>query len=94
MNNCCTNIVPLGCISSCDEIETGIQATETGTWQALVKFNGVTLIREFAGVQGEVLKVPNGFAAGLLLYLRLKKPDGTPINDICYSFKNEITVQV
>jgi hypothetical protein len=94
MSNCCTNIVPLGCFSSCDEIRTGITAPATGSWTARVRFNGVQLEKQFTGTQGDELKVPNGWPEGLVLTMQLVKPDGNALDNNCYSFKNEITVTV
>lgn len=92
MSKCCTNTIPLGCFSSCEAIRTGITAIVTGTWTARLLFNGVQLEKEFTGVQGEELQVPNAGPEGLLLIMRLVKPDGQLLDDNCYSFKNEITV--
>jgi len=91
MNNCCNSIISLGCISSCEPINTGVTSTVTGTWTAYVSFNGVTLKEDFEGIAGEFLQVPNSWPENMLLTMRLVDPSGNSLAD-CYSFKNTITV--
>lgn len=70
---------------------TDINATISGTWTAKVKFNGVELAKDFPAVQGQPITIPNTWPEGLVLSLRLFKPDGSPFDNNCYSFKNIIT---
>lgn len=94
MSSCLENIIPLGCFSSCDEINTNVNATVSGIWKARVLFNGMALDKEFEAEIGQEIKVPNVWPEDLVLFMQLIKPDGMPMSDNLYSFKNKMVSQI
>jgi hypothetical protein len=88
------NIVSLGCLSSCEEINTKVVATVTGTWTVRLLFNGMVLTKTFEATQGEMIKLANVWPEDLPLLMQLIKPDGMPVDDKYYQFKNKLTLSL
>jgi hypothetical protein len=89
--SCC--IKDLGSFPHNRELNTGIVATITGQYQAILFFAGVRITRLFNGVIGSALKIPMPFNETYLYKLQIIKPDGTNLSvDNCDNFAFRIYI--
>jgi len=74
---CCGKYTNLGCFSSCDTIQTTMQATQSGTHVIRLYFNGQIIDKEFEAVAGQHIILPfDAFAVGFNRF-DIINPDGT-----------------
>lgn len=80
--SCCTNIISLGCFDSCQDISTGITATQTGTYVITVNDSAIL---EFSQISGQEIIIPGGyFNEDAKTTFQIIKPDGIALTD-CYT---------
>lgn len=88
--SCCDSILKIGCFNSCETIETGLTATQTGT--ATVRVNNSDLI-DFSITSGAEMEIPCGYLSedGTTVF-KIIQPNGTEFTSGDYDcFKVEIT---
>lgn len=88
---CCNNIEFLGCFDSCKEqIETKLEADESGIWTIEIDFMGISQKQTMTIDETELPKkinIANNFNEDYEYIMRIYKPEGTLFNNTCYSFK-------
>ena len=99
---CCTNIENLGCFDSCNGIvTTDLIADVAGVWSMEIDYMGITKKVNFEVFASGPLVMPLGgvlLDSGIVILtdklnedyeyiVRFYRPDGTLLNDTCYSFK-------
>lgn len=74
--SCCTSILDLGCFDSCQDIETGLTATQTGTHTITINDSAII---EFSQISGEQIIIPGGyFNEDGTTTFQIIQPDDTP----------------
>lgn len=80
-------------LSLCEEfIPLSIVANETGTWKALIEFNGMSLTYDIEVVDGEQISIPNKLNENYAHILRLYDSSGSLVNNTCYTIRTQIVV--
>lgn len=74
--SCCTSILDLGCFDSCQDIETGLSATQTGVHTITINDSAIV---EFSQTSGQQIIIPGGyFNEDGTTTFKIIQPDDTP----------------
>jgi len=91
--NCC--IKDLGAYPHNKDLNTGIDATQTGQHKAILFFAGVRIERKFSGINGQKLVIPMPFNESYIYKLQILQPDGVTVKvDDCEDFKFKIYLNI
>ena len=88
---CCNEIEFLGCFDSCKTaIETKLIANVSGNWSIEIDYMGITDKKTLVVDESELPKeinIVNDLNEDYEYIMRIYAPDGTLLNNKCYSFK-------
>lgn len=90
---CCTNIISLGCFNVCEDIDTGLVASEDGTHIIEIKFNNIMIKKEVDLLIGDPFLLPKMYLnENAELIISIKQPSGY-LED-CYSIYTKPCINV
>lgn len=90
MPECCTSILNLGCYQSCDIVEIGVLASQTGEYIIELQPQG-TQIFKTTNTAGSPLIFSNGFNEDGISIFKIKQPNGiylTVSGNDCFQIEN------
>lgn len=90
---CCLNTESLGCYDSCLPVNTMLISPVTGTLKVYYRSAGLVLNTfEIQATQGQEIILDNVFLEGSLIKFYIVLPNGTRLNNTCYTFENLIVL--
>lgn len=92
MMDCCDSIEDLGCFQSCDIVEIGVLAAQTGLYTIELQPQG-TQIFQTTNTAGTPLIFSNGFNEDGVSVFKIKQPDGTYLTvdgSECFQIQNSV----
>lgn len=92
MLDCCTSYIDLGCLDSCNQIDTTKNATQFGLYRFYVESGGIWYEDSFTpNALGDSIVFQNKYKSDALLVGKLYAPNGSLVT--CVKFKNQIVAK-
>ncbi len=85
----CNNVIDLGCFNSCDNINTGINALESGTYKIYIDFLGAKMVDEQNLLIGNEIVINKVLNENHEYQMQVVSPSGV---QTCYRFKTYIEI--